>query len=58
MAGTANRMKAQDACLPNPVRLIGIKILELHVMSVSRWIPGNRRPNAMLHAWRIGGRIL
>jgi hypothetical protein len=40
MAGTANRMKAQDACLPYTVRLIGIKILELYVMSVSRGARG------------------
>jgi hypothetical protein len=50
MAGTANRMKAQDACLPYTVRLIGIKILELYVMSVSRGGPGNGRPNPMLDA--------
>src|SRR5690349_4606620 len=57
IAGTTNRMKAHDACLLYTVRLIWINVLELYVMSVSRGCLGNRSPNSMLHAWRIGGRI-
>jgi hypothetical protein len=57
ISGTPNGVKAHNASLLQAVRLIGIDVLEFYAIRVIRGVAGYRRPNPMLNARRIGGRI-
>lgn len=54
IAGTPDRMEADDAALPDCLRLIGIDILKFQVMRTARRLNRDRTPYSALYTRRIG----
>ena len=57
ISGTPNSVEAHDPPLLYAARLVGIDILEFYAIRMIRGVAGYRRPNAVLNARGIGGRI-
>jgi hypothetical protein len=49
IAGTPDRMEADDAALPDCLRLIGIDILKFQVMRTARRLNRDRTPYSALY---------